>query len=402
MNHATLHYPLLIFLIGGCFYLSCQSESESQQTDTPMPKLEKAPFGEVNGTPIDIYHISFPDGLQASVTNYGCILTSLSVPDNTGKLEDIVLGYDSITGYLQETPYFGAVVGRYGNRIANGTFNLQGDTYELATNDGPNHLHGGETGFDKVIWEVATAVETEDKVTLKFGYVSKAGEEGYPGTLNTTVTYTFAKDRWNIAYEATTDQPTIVNLTQHTYFNLSGNLKENILDHVAQLDASFYLPVDTGLIPTGELRAVEGTPFDFTEPKRIGEEINVQNQQLQFGGGYDHCWVLDSTYQEVLAREEGANVGTSAYKVGSVYHEGSGRLLEVYTQQPGVQFYTGNFLDGSITGKGGKVYLQRSGFCLETQHFPDSPNQKAFPSVVLEPGDTYQTETTYVFGVKVM
>lgn len=360
---------------------------QENQTEADMNNaIVREDFGRLpDGTDVDAYTLTNAKGMRMKVITYGGIITHLEVPDKNGNVEDIVLGYDSLQGYLDETPYFGALIGRYGNRIAKGRFTLNGEEYTLATNNGENHLHGGLRGFDKVVWSVEDTFQNEDGVGLRLKYISPDGEEGYPGTLTTFVTYTFTEEGINIAYEATTDKPTVVNLTQHTYFNLSGETKEDILDHILTINADHFLPVDEGLIPTGELRPVEGTPFDFTSPKRVGEEINAQNQQLKLGLGYDHCWVLN---------------GEGMKKAATLYHPGSGRYMEVLTEEPGIQFYSGNFLDGSITGKYDVVYEQRYGLCLETQHFPDSPNQEDFPSVVLNPGEKYTTQTTYNFSTR--
>ena len=350
--------------------------------------LTVSEFGKVDGKQVQLYEIEFPGQLRAKVTNYGGIVTELQVPGKTGELEDVVLGYDQLQGYLDKTPYFGALVGRYGNRIAHGKFRLDGKEYTLATNNGLNHLHGGTKGFDKVVWNVIETKESKESIHLVLQYVSKDGEEGYPGKLLSTVTYTFTPGEFTIEYTATTDKATIVNLTQHTYFNLSGDLKEDILGHELQLDATAFLPVDSTLIPTGELRPVAGSPFDFTSPKAVGKEINAEDQQLAYGLGYDHCWVLDG------------GKTTSLRRVGSLYHPSSGRRMEVHTTEPGLQFYSGNFLDGSITGKGGKVYPHRYGLCLETQHYPGSPNRPGFPKVVLRPGQEYRSVTSYKFSVE--
>ncbi len=350
--------------------------------------LVKTEFGQVRGKTVDLYTLGFEGGLKASVTNYGLIVTSLSVPDKNGNISDIVLGYESMEKYLEETPYFGSIVGRYGNRIDSGRFMLDSVEYSLVQNNGPNHLHGGTRGFDKVLWDVIDHYKTNDSIGLTFQYVSPDGEEGYPGTLTTIVEYVFTPDSWKISYRSTTDKPTVVNLTQHTYFNLSGDPNNSILDHELKLEASRFLPVDSTLIPTGELRSVGGTPFDFTQAKVIGQDINADNQQITYAGGYDHCWVFDK------------GVTALPVKAGSLYHPESGRTVDVLTTEPAVQFYTGNFLDGTLTGKDGIKYQYRSGLCLETQHYPDSPNQPDFPSVVLRPGETYQTTTEYQFGTK--
>lgn len=337
---------------------------------------------------VSLYSISFKEGLDAKVTNYGGIITSLSVVDKNGVKEDVVLGFDSLNQYQEESPYFGALIGRYGNRIANGQFSLDGKEYSLEKNNNGNHLHGGVKGFDKVVWEVLNTETDDNSATITLKYVSPDGEEGYPGTLTTIVNYIFTKDELNITYEATTDKSTVVNLTQHTYFNLSGNAKEDILGHKLMLKASQMVAVDDLLIPTGELDFVEETPFDFSTETKIGKGINEDNVQLTNGMGYDHCWVLDGGQTQ------------EPRKVASLFHPASGRRMEVFTTEPAIQFYSGNFLDGSLKGKGGKTYDYRYGLCLETQHYPDAPNQPDFPSVVLDPEQTYYTETSYKFSVK--
>jgi len=356
--------------------------ASSPSTSAMLPT--SASFGTTtDGTPVQLYTLTNAQGLRATISTYGGTLTSLLVPDKAGQLGDVVLGFDDVRGYqspafLKSGPYFGALVGRYGNRIAQGRFTLDGHVYELAKNNGPNHLHGGRRGFDKVIWQ-AEPGESAEGATLTLRYRSPDGEEGYPGTLNVTVTYTLTNDdALRIAYEATTDQATPVNLTNHSYFNLNPGAGHDILGHELTLRAGRYTVVDATSIPTGELRAVPGTPFDFTAPHAIGERI------AQVPGGYDHNWVLTKGAEPAV----------------SVYEPVSGRTLEVSTDQPGVQFYTGNFLDGTLTGKGGIVYEKHAGFCLETQHFPDSPNQPGFPSTILQPGATYRTATEYRFGVR--
>ena len=335
-----------------------------------------------DGQGVELITLTNARGVELRAMTYGAIIVSLKVPDRAGKLNDIVLGYDSLAGYVKSSPYFGAVVGRYGNRIAKGTFTLDGKTYTLAVNNGPNALHGGLKGFDKVVWSADT-MRTPEGVGIRFRYVSKDGEEGYPGTLTTTVTYTLTdENEVHIAYEATTDKATPVNLTQHTYFNLAGH--GDILAHVLTLQADRFAAVDSTLIPTGELAPVAGTPFEFTTQHAIGERIGADHQQLTFGGGYDHTFVL-------------SRPDTGLALAAVLKDPLSGRTLEVRTTEPGVQFYSGNFLDGSLTGKGGVVYTQRTGVCLETQHFPDSPNQKAFPSTVLRPGETYRSRTVWTF-----
>jgi aldose 1-epimerase len=317
---------------------------------------------------------------------YGGVLVSLKMPDRSGKLADIVNGFDSLAGYVGQPPppYFGALIGRYGNRIANGKFTLDGLQYTLPQNDGQNTLHGGTRGFDKRLWK-AKPLNGE---SLELTYLSKDGEEGFPGNVSVTVIYTLTdKNELKIDYSATTDKDTVVNLTNHSYFNLAGQGVGDVLGHVVTIHAGRFTPVDKGLIPTGELRKVDGTPFDFRTPRAIGDRINDKDEQLTFGRGYDHNWVLDRT-------------GTSLQVAAKVTEPKSGRVMEVLTTEPGLQFYTGNQLDGSIHGKGGAVYGQRSAFCMETQHFPNSPNQPSFPSTELKPGARYHTTTIYRFSTE--
>ncbi|MBA4746031.1 MAG: galactose mutarotase [Muricauda sp.] len=381
---------LLVFTTIGCKQnkKESQSEMETAKTENEQSPIEETIFGEMpDGTKVKKFTLKNEAGMEVDVITYGGIITRWTAPDKQGKFEDIVLGFDSLEQYLDGSPYFGALIGRYGNRIANGKFSLDGETYTLATNDGNNHLHGGEKGFDKVIWN-AIPKNTGAGATLELTYTSEDGEEGYPGQLDVKVTYTLThNNELDIQYEAVTDKPTVVNLTQHSYFNLSGQLSTPVLDHEIYLNADTYLPVDGGLIPTGEFREVAGTPFDFKEPKSIGEEIEADNEQLDLGGGYDHCWVLNEG-------EEDFGLAASAY------HPNTGRLLEVYTNEPGMQFYSGNFLDGTLPAKDGGAYGKRSGFCLETQHYPDSPNQANFPSVRLNPGETYSTRTMFKLSTK--
>ena len=341
-----------------------------------------APFGKtLTGTEAQLYTLTNAHGLKATISNYGGTITSLMVPDKAGKMGNIVLGFDSLSSYVnQEVPYFGALIGRYGNRIAKGKFTLDGKPYTLATNNGPNALHGGKKGFDKVLWD-ATPGSSADGQTLTLKYLSKDGEEGYPGNLQVTVVYTLtANDELKLDYTATTDKATPLNLTNHSYFNLAYGQDENVLDHVVTIPADRYTVVDATLIPTGELRPVQGTPFDFRQPHAIGERIG------QVPGGYDHNWVLNNP--------------TGMHPAATVYEPTTGRTLDVTTDQPGVQFYTGNFLDGKLTGAGNVNYPKHYGFCLETQHFPDSPNQPTFPSTILKPGDTFRSTTVYSFGVR--
>lgn len=376
-----------VFLMNRCTLQNTQDKSAIVEETLLKPSLTTSEFGYMDGQEVQLLKISFPGKLEAAVTNYGGIVTKLRIPDKEGLLEDVVLGYDNLQGYLSKTPYFGALIGRYGNRISKGKFQLNGEQYQLVTNNGTNHLHGGLQGFDKVVWEIADTLTSDDTIVIRLKHVSEDGEEGYPGTLTTYVTYTFKKDEWRIAYEATTDKTTIVNLTQHSYFNLSGDIKESILGHKLLINANYFLPVDSTLIPTGESRPVVSTPFDFGVQKKIGLEIDGNDAQLRYGLGYDHCWILD----------KGIRVDEVA---ASLYHPESGRFLEVFTKEPALQFYSGNFLDGTIKGKNNKVYEHRYGLCLETQHYPDSPNKPNFPSVVLEPGEKYETETTYKFSAK--
>jgi aldose 1-epimerase len=350
--------------------------------------IKKEAFGTTHdGKAVDLYTLTNSHGVEVRVTNYGGIITSLRVPDKDGQSDDVVLGYNSLDGYLKSTPYFGAIIGRYGNRIANGKFTLDGKEYTLAKNDGPNSLHGGIKGFDKVVWG-AEPFENKDGVGVIFKYISPDGEDGYPGNLKTTVTYTLTdKNELIFEYHATTDKATPVNLTNHTYFNLAGDGKRDILSHELMLNADRFTPVDKTLIPTGELHRVSGTPLDFTKPTAIGARIAQNDEQLTFGRGYDHNFVLN---------REGEGLRLAA----RVHELSTGRMMEVYTTEPGVQFYSGNFLDGTITGKGGHVYKQRYGFCLETQDYPDSPNKPDFPSTILRPGQIYQSRTVYQFSVQ--
>ena len=338
---------------------------------------------------IQLFTLKNSNGMTVKVTNYGAIITSIVVPDRDGKMADVVLGYDRLEDYINavDKPYFGAVVGRYGNRIAKGKFTLDGKTYSLATNNGPNSLHGGIIGFDKVVWD-ADYKQKENTITLS--YTAKDGEEGYPGNLNLSVTYTLSDDNeLTIDYLAKTDKATPINVTQHSYFNLKGEGHGTILDHELMLNASHYTPVDETLIPTGKIEEVAGTPFDFTTAKAIGKDISVSNEQLKFGGGYDHNWVLDES-----------NKQDDLTLAARVVEPESGRVLEVLTTEPGIQFYCGNFLDGRLTGKSGRSYVNRGGFCLETQHFPDSPNQENFPSTILRSGETYETKTVFKFSTR--
>ena len=349
---------------------------------TPTAGVTRSSFGTVSGQNVEMFTLRNAHGVEVKATSYGAIITSIVTPDRNGRPGDIVLGFDTIEGYLKDSPYFGAVVGRYGNRIAKGRFTLDGRTYPLATNNGPNHLHGGLKGFDKVVW---TAEPLQGKTGVAFSRRSPDGEEGYPGNLDVRITYELTdRNELVMDYHATSDKATPVNLTQHSYFNLAG--EGDILGHQLMIAADRYTPVDTTLIPTGDLAPVEGTPFDFRTATAIGARIDQANEQLKNGGGYDHNWVL-------------TRKGASRQLAARVVEPKTGRTLEVSTTEPGVQFYSGNFLDGKVVGKGGRAYQRRSGLCLETQHFPDSPNQPKFPSTILRPGGAYESQTVFTFGV---
>jgi len=363
----------------------CEGQAARRRKHT----IDKQPFGKtVDGVAVDIYTLKNANGVEARITTYGGIVVSLRVPDQKGKFDDVVLGYDNLDGYLKNNgPYMGALIGRYANRIAKGTFKLNGVEYHLAVNNGPNHLHGGLKGFDKVVW-TGKALRVPNGAALKLTYQSKDGEENYPGNLSVAVIYTLTDaNELKIDYSATTDKRTVVNLTSHSYFNLAGQGNGDILKQQLMINANRFTPTDAGSIPTGELRRVQGTPFDFTRLTEIGARIDQDDEQLKFGNGYDHNFVLN---------KQGKRLTLAA----TAYEPTTGRQMEVYTTEPGIQFYAGNFLDGSITGKAGKVYNRRYGFCLEAQHFPDSPNQPKFPSVVLSPGQRYTQTTIYKFSTK--
>ena len=355
------------------------------------PKVQIQPFGAINsGQKADLYVLRNNKGMAVSITNYGATVVSIKVPDRSGKIDDVTLGFDTVQGYEEGKAYFGATVGRYGNRIAHGSFVLDGKTYTLPKNNGDNTLHGGVNGFSKKIW-TAKELPSKDGAGVQFTYVSPDGEEGFPGTLTVTVVFTLPRDRneLRIDYTASTDKPTVLNLTNHSYFNLAGQNQGTILDETLQLNAGKFTPVDSALIPTGELREVKNTPFDFTHPVAIGARIDDADEQLQFGKGYDHNWVLDKP------KDAKGPVLTAIAQDSR-----TGRVLEVLTTEPGIQFYTGNFLDGTVKGKGGYAYPRRSAFCLETQHFPDSPNHPNFPSTTLMPGTQYHSTTIFRFSVK--
>lgn len=349
--------------------------------------IQKEDFGETaDGESIFLYTLENRQGTKVQITNYGAIVVSIFVKDKDGRFDDIVLGFDNLQDYIEDGSYFGAIVGRHANRIDKGKFTLNGVHYELATNEGDNHLHGGEMGFNKKVWK-AEVINTQEP-GVKLSYLSKDGEEGYPGNLNVNVTYTLTdKDELKIGYHANTDKKTIINVTNHTYFNLQGEGEGDILDHIIKIDADRITPGKEGLIPTGELKEVSGTPFDFREARKIGARIDADDPQLDLGPGYDHNWVLN-------------NWNESLQKVVTLYEPQTKRLMEVLTTEPGMQFYTGNFLDGTILGKNKKPYKYRSGLCLEADHFPDSPNNPNFPSVILEPDESYTQTTIYRFSVK--
>jgi len=369
---------LLLLIVGGSLILLCGLGGKN------LSSVRKEDFGKADGQSVALYTLTNRNGAEARITTYGGIVVSLKVPDRNGKLDDIVLGYDTLNDYLKGSSYFGALIGRYGNRIGNGRFTLDGAEYKLAVNNGENHLHGGIKGFDKVVWN-ATTPKPGASVTLT--YLSRDGEEGYPGNLAVTVIYTLTdKNELKTDYSATTDKDTVVNLTHHSYFNLAGQGQGDILNHQLTVNADRFTPVDSGLIPTGELRAVKGTPFDFSQPTAMGARINDPDEQLKFGKGYDHNFVLTG------------KMGTLR-QAARVFEQTSGRVMEVWTTEPGLQFYTGNFLDGK-PGKGGKPYEFRNGFCLETQHYPDSPNKPGFPTTTLRKGSKYQTTTIYKFSTR--
>jgi aldose 1-epimerase len=347
--------------------------------------LTEKPFGQTPANePVTLYTIKNTQGMEVHIMNYGAIITKIIVPDKNEVMEDVVLGFENVADYIKDSPYFGAVVGRYGNRIAAGKFSLDGKNYTLAAQNNGQHLHGGLKGFDKKVWK--TSAKKDGSIT--FSYVSKDGEEGFPGNLEIQVTYTLTEDNAiSMDYVAKTDQATVLNICNHSYFNLAGNAKRDVLAHKIQLNAPFFIPIDKVLIPTGEIKSVTGGPFDFTSMKQIGQDINAADEQIGYGGGYDHCYAFDKA--------------PGAFgKIARVEEPESGRVMEVFTTEPGVQFYTGNNLDGHLKGKYGAVYNKRTGFCLETQHYPDSPNQANFPSTVLRPGETYTSKTVYQFSVQ--
>ena len=348
--------------------------------------IDRQTFGTTpDGIDVSLYTLTNNSGAFVKITNFGGIVVSVYVPDRNGALDDVVLGYDTLEEYIQDNPHFGAIAGRYANRIAGGKFILDGVQYSLAVNNGPNHLHGGIVGFDKVVWQAKTS-DSPDGVKLNLEYLSQDGEEGYPGNLLTKISYTWTdKNELKIEYRATTDKPTVINLTNHSYFNLAGAGNGDILGHEMMIHADRFTPVNKNMIPTGEIKNVKDTPLDFTRPFSIGERINDDFEQLRLGRGYDHNYIINKK-DDALAF------------AARVVEPATGRVLEVYTTEPGVQLYTGNFLDGHHIGKGGKAYQQRAGFCLETQHFPDSPNHSDFPSTILRPGQEFNSTTIFKFA----
>ena len=378
----------LVYLTGvlALSYCTGSQESTPQETDTQTMniEIEETFFGTTaEGDSVTLYKLTNNSGLILEAMDYGGIITSLKVPDKEGQLGDVVLGFNSLQPYLDGHPFFGALVGRYGNRIANAEFSLDGTTYSLVKNNGENHLHGGTTGFDKVVWDTK-AYDTEQGPLMEMHYTSAHMEEGYPGELKVKITYLLSNDNeLRVDYEATTDRPTIVNLTQHSYFNLNPEA-QTILDHQLIVNADNYLPVDEGLIPLGDPAPVAGTPFDFLQAYEVGERIDQDHEQLNIGGGYDHTWVLNGADGELK-------------KAAVLYDPVSGREMTVTTTEPGVQFYSANFLNGSVTGKG-KSYQKHGGLCLETHHYPDSPNRPEYPTVRLDPGETYRSTTIFKFS----
>ena len=366
-------------ILSASLFTSCGNNENkaaaASDSTTVKTGIVQSDWGETDGKKVFLYTLTNSKGTQVKISNYGGTITSWVTADKNGGKSSIVLGFDKLDGYLEKPPYFGATIGRYGNRIANAKFTLEGKTYTLAANNGKNHLHGGLKGFDKVVWDAAAIADSVPSLTLN--YVSKDGEEGYPGNLTVAVTFTLSNDdELQIDYKAETDKTTVLNLTNHSYFNLTGDVSNTILNHSLMIDADRYTPVDTTLIPTGELKAVKGTPFDFTVARKIGSGID------SVPGGYDHNWVLNKQ-------------GNTLQKVATLTDSISGRQLEVFTQQPGMQFYTGNFLDGKFKSTDGKAINQHAALCLETQHFPDSPNKPAFPTTILKPGEKFASSTKY-------
>jgi len=384
-GHFSLQTLVVIALLAS-WLAGCVSFAQAPSTAGKHAIKEEAFGKRADGNPVHVYTLTNSQGLEARVMNFGGILLSLRVPDKNGKLDDVVLGFASLEPYFTNEPHFGSIIGRYGNRIANGRFSLDGVEYTLPKNNGPNTLHGGVKGFDKVLWQ-AEPSENKSGVALVLRYTSKDGEEGFPGNLKTKVTYTFTdSDELAIDYEATTDKATPVNLTSHGYFNLAGQGTGDVLAHELQINADRFTPVDKNLIPTGELRPVQGTPLDFTKSTPIGSRINDRYEQMVLANGYDHNFVINRK-------------GPGLELAARVHESSTGRILEIYTTEPGVQFYSANFLDGTLTGKQGRVYKQHYAFALETEHFPDSPNHPSFPSTILRPDQTYRSRTVYKFSV---
>lgn len=386
MNYSYKNYPLaILFVVLTIANVACES-NQAQNTQTTMP-VNPAQFDTtLNGKQTALYTLENDKGMKVAITNYGGRIVSWLAPNKKGEFEDIVLGFGSIKGYLNANEvYYGALVGRYGNRIAKGKFELDGTEYQLATNNGPNHLHGGPGGFPNVVWDGKQINDNH----LVLTYFSEDGEEGYPGNVQVQVQYILTDDNaLRIDYTATTDKKTVLNLTNHAFFNLGGSASGTINDHKLMINAQEFTPVDSTLIPTGEIASVQGTPFDFTEPTAIGDRVSEENTQLKYGAGYDHNFVLE--------KEEKGTIT----KAAEVYDPESGRVMEVFTTEPGLQFYGGNFMDGSDVGKKGQPYEHRTAFCLETQHFPDSPNQPQFPSTVLTPEEVYHSHSIYRLSTK--
>ena len=346
-------------------------------------KINKMTFGIADNKNIDLFELTNNSGISMSVTNYGGIITKFNMPDKIGNSSDITLGFNDLQSYINDSPYFGCIVGRYGNRIGNAKFSIDGTEYNLNKNDGDNNLHGGLKGFDKVIWN-AKEVQNDNAIGIEFSYLSINGEEGFPGNLFTLVTYWLNNNNeLKIEYKAETDKTTIVNLTNHAYWNLAGENSGNILNHILEINSDNFTPIDETLIPTGEIKSVKNTPMDFTSPKIIGKDIEADYDQLKIAGGFDHNWVINGN----------DNINFAA----RVSEPNSGRVMEVHTSEPGIQFYTGNFIDGTLVGKSGTSYRKRDGLCLETQHYPDSPNKPDFPSTILKPGEVYKTTTIHKF-----
>ncbi|MCX6168460.1 MAG: galactose mutarotase [Ignavibacteriales bacterium] len=380
MTKRIIAFSLLtVFIV----FISCQSNNKDHSM------VEKKLFGKLaNGTEVFSYTLRNVNGMEAKIISYGATVVSLTAPDKNGKYEDVVLGYDNLEGYIEGTSYFGAIVGRYGNRIGKGKFKLDGKEYQLSINNGENHLHGGVEGFNKKLWTVSGVDETPSGASISLKYVSMDGEEGYPGKVELTVVYDLTNENeLRISYTGTTDKTTILNPTHHSYFNLSGDPNKTILDNELMIDAANFTPVDAGLITTGKFESVTNTPMDFHYAKKIGRDIESNFEQLKFGGGYDHNWVLNKHQEKI-------------FKCADLYERESGRFMEVFTDQPGLQFYCGNFLDGSVKGKNGIMYQKRTGLCLEAQCFPDSPNKPEWPSAVLTPDKVYHQTTIYKFSAK--